>query len=277
MIDSFLYFNETDLFFLRINYLGRYVRRFVIVETDTTFSCQPHAAQFDRVYQQLPAVTRDKIDYHYLRIDHSQFEPGEENFKNNSRHVEREMRNALARIIREVGQDEYMIMSDLDEIPDVRRLPEARDLVDRHGKMFWAQDTRPAFIDWRMGIGLWPGTKMCHVSGMPDPIQDLYMSKNKTWGSYGDAKIEAGWHLTMMGDITMKQQQISAKREAPGWEHKLQKSSQEIAQGMTTGSYNKVVKKGKMRATKVGTEGLDPELVTLARRYPALWSGNLMP
>lgn len=277
MIDSFLYFNETDLFFLRLRYLDRHVRRFVIVETDTTFSCLPHAAQFDLVYRQLPQGLRDRIVYHYLEIDRGCFEPGEENFKNNSRHVEREMRNALARLIREVGQDEYMMMSDLDEFPDVRQLDQARAMVDRHGKIFWAQQVRAAFIDWQMMNGLWPGTKMCRVSTMPEPIQDLYMSKNKTWGSYGDARIEAGWHLTMMGDVAMKQQQIKAKRECPGWEQKLQKSAQEIAQGMTTGHYNQVVKKGKMRAEKVGVGALDSDLVAMARNYPNLWSGDLRP
>ena len=80
-----------------------------------------------------------------------------------------------------------------------------------------------------------------------------------------------------MGDVNMKQQQISAKREAPGWEQKLNKSSQEIAEGMLSGQYNQVVKKGKMRAAKVGTSDLDPSLVSLARSYQSLWSGDLLP
>jgi len=277
MIDSFLYFNETDLFALRIQYLEPYVRRFVIVETDTTFSCQPHAAQFDQVYQQLTLSQRNKIDYHYLQIDRSVFEPGEENFKNNSRHVEREMRNALASMIKQVGQDEYMMMSDLDEFPDTRCFDQAKQLVDQHGKMFWSQDVRTAYFDWQTQSGRWPGTKMCHVTNIPDPIQNLYMSKNKTWGDYGPAYLEAGWHFTLMGDVMMKEQQISAKREGPGWQQKLNKTSTDIAQGMTQGQYNQVVKKGKMRAVKVGTEGLDLNLLRLAKQYPALWSGALQP
>lgn len=277
MIDSFLYYNETDVFFLRTEYLNPYVDKFVIVETDTTFSVQPHLAQFDQVYSQLPQEIKNKIVYHYLEIDKSQFLEGEEHYKDNSRYIEREMRNCLARTIKSLGVDDYMMMSDLDEIPDARCLEDAKRLVDRYGKMFFAHDFRTAYIDWQMDYGRWPGTKMCRVSNMPDPIQELYMSKKKTWGAYGPSLLEAGWHLTMMGDASMKQAHIDSLREGPGWVGKLNKSSQQIAESMTQGQYNSVVKKGAMRAKKVGVADLDPEFVKLAQKYPVLWSGSNNP
>lgn len=277
MIDSFLYYNETDIFFLRTEYLNPYVDRFVIVETDTTFSVQPHAAQFDRVYSQLPQEIKDKIVYHYLEIDKSQFLEGEEHYKDNSRYVEREMRNCLARIIKSLDVDDYMMMSDLDEIPDARRLEDAKRLVDQYGKTFFAHDFRTAYIDWQMAYGRWPGTKMCKTTNMPEPIQELYMSKKKTWGSYGPSLVEAGWHLTMMGDAAMKQAHIDSLREGPGWVGKLNKSSQQIAESMTQGQYNSVVKKGAMRAEKVGVRDMDPAFVKIAKRFPVLWSGDLLP
>jgi hypothetical protein len=277
MIDSFLYYNETDLFLLRTQYLNRYVDKFVIVETDTTFSCQTHAAQFDAVYQQLPQEIKNKIVYHYLKIDKSQFLPGEVHYKDNSRYVEREMRNQLARMIRAESQDDWIMMSDLDEIWDVRRLDEAKALVDQHSKMFWAQDNRTAFIDWRMDYDRWPGTRFTRVDIMPDPIQKFYMQKKKTWGNFNNVYLKAGWHLTMMGDAQMKAAHIDSLREGPGWGDKLKKSSNEIAQGMMSGHYNKVVKKGAMRATKVGVEDLDPALISIAQQFPVLWSGALTP
>ena len=278
MIDSFLYYNETDLFFLRLNYLDPYVDKFVIVETDTTFSLNPHPAQFDAVYQQLPQRLKDKIVYQYLVIDKSQVSnPDPEEYKNQSRYVEREMRNTLASLIKTVSTDDWVMMSDLDEIWDVRKLDEAKALVEQYGKMFFAQDFRTAYIDWQMVYGRWPGSKFTRVDIMPDPIQELYCSKNKTWGKYGPAMLEAGWHLTMMGDSTMKQEHIDSLREGPGWTSKLHESSEQIANGMTSGMYNSVVKKGKNRAEKVGVKAIDPALVTLARNYPALWSGSLKP
>lgn len=277
MIDSFLYFNEQELFLLRMQYLNDYVDKFVIVETDTTFSCLDHPAQFDRVYEKLPKDIKKKIVYQYLRIDRSQFVPGEEHFKDNSRYVEREMRNQLAKMIKEESQDDWIMMSDLDEFWDPRVLDQAKSLVDQHGKMFFATDMRSAYIDWRMDYGRWPGTKFTRVDILPDHIQQFYMSKKKTWGSYNNVYLEAGWHFTMMGDSTMKKEHIESLREGPGWVHKLQKSSEDIAKGMMQGQYNKVVKKGAMRATKVGVQDIDPRLVNLARVYPVLWSGDVNP
>jgi len=103
------------------------------------------------------------------------------------------------------------------------------------------------------------------------------MSKKKTWGAYGPSLLEAGWHLTMMGDASMKQAHIDSLREGPGWVSKLNKSSQQIAESMTQGQYNSVVKKGAMRAEKVGVRDLDPVFVNIAKKFPVLWSGDLLP
>jgi hypothetical protein len=187
------------------------------------------------------------------------------------------MRNQLARMIRAESNNDWIMMSDLDEIWDPRELDKAKQLVDRHGKMFFATDMRTAYIDWQMDYGRWPGSKFTRVDILPDPIQNFYMSKKKTWGSYNNIYIEAGWHFTLMGDSAMKQAHIESLREGPGWVSKLKLSSDQIAQGMTAGLYNQVVKKGAMRAKKVGVNGLDPRLVSLAKKYPILWSGDVTP
>ena len=278
MIDSFLYFNETDVFFLRLNYLNAYVDKFVIVEADTTFSLKPHAAQFDQVYQQLPDSIKNKIVYRYLEIDKSQISnPDPVVFKDQSRYVERMMRQALAQTIHSISSSDYVMLSDLDEFWDPRQLDQCKQLVDKHRSMFWAQDVRSAYIDWQMVYGLWPGTKSTRLDILPEPMNEMYCSKNKTWGKFGDAKLEAGWHLTMMGNANTKKEHIDSLREGPSWQHKLNKNSAEIAQGMTSGSYNAVVKKGKMKAVKVGMVDLDPGLVKLAKHYPDLWSGTIKP
>ena len=205
MIDSFLYFNEEELFFLRVEYLNPYVEKFVIVETDTTFSLLHHPKIFDKVYNKLSEEIKKKIVYHYLEVDKNFITFKGNNyddpaFKNSSRYVEQQMRNSLASVVKSTASTGWMSMSDLDEIWDTRYLEQAKKIADQYGKVFWAQDSRVAFIDWQPCLGRWPGTKTCRIENMPDPIQILYPSKNKTWGSYGDAKIEAGWHFTTMGN-----------------------------------------------------------------------------
>jgi hypothetical protein len=283
MIDSFLYFNEEELFFLRVEYLNPYVEKFVIVETDTTFSLLHHPKTFDKVYNKLPEDIKKKIVYHYLEVDKSFITFRGNNyddpaFKYSSRYVEQQMRNSLASVVKNTASTGWMSMSDLDEIWDTRKLDEAKKIADQYGKVFWAQDTRVAFIDWQPWLGKWPGSKTCRIENMPDPIQILYPSKNKTWGSYGDAKIEAGWHFTTMGNQQMKQEQIAAKRESPSWRIKLNKTYEQLSSAMFRNEYNTIVKKSKMKANKIPEEkDLDPRLYSIAKKYPCLWSGKIRP
>lgn len=282
MIDSFLYYNEQELFLTRIEYLDPYVDKFVIVETDTTFSLQPHEKKFDLVYNRLTDAQKKKIVYQYLEIDKTAIpwngDPEAPEFKNGSRYVEVKMRDTLADVVRAESVDDWMAMSDLDEFWDPRFLDQAKATIDQFGKVFFAQDVRTGFFDWQMRYGRWPGSKMTRVDILPVPTTDLYPSKNKTWGNYGEAKVEAGWHLTMMGDQVMKREHILALREGPGWEKKMQKTADEISNAMVNNQFNSVVKKKKMRAIKLPeTEGLDPRLYKIAKQYPNFWSGALTP
>lgn len=282
MIDSFLYFNEENLLRLRLEYLNAHVDKFVIVETDTTFSLRHHPAQFDTVYKTLPQDVKNKIVYHYLEIDKTEIAysgdfDGDE-FKIKSRYVEVAMRESLTSVIKTVSNIDWLMMSDLDEFWDPRFLDQAKELVDKHGKSFWAQDIRTCFIDWKMRYGKWPGTKTTRVDIMPTPTTNLYCSKNKTWGHYCESVVEAGWHLTMMGTQEMKSQQISAKREGPGWQKKMQKTADQISEAIFSNDWDSVSKKKKMRAIKVDpTEDLDPALYNAARKYSELWSGDINP
>jgi hypothetical protein len=98
------------------------------------------------------------------------------------------------------------------------------------------------------------------------------------WGSYGDAKIEAGWHFTTMGNQQMKQEQIAAKRESPSWRIKLNKTYEQLSSAMFRNEYNTIVKKSKMKANKIPEEkDLDPRLYSIAKKYPCLWSGKIRP
>lgn len=274
LIDSFLFYSEPVMLKLRLEYLAPHVNKFVIVEADHSFTLQPHPAEFDAVYRDMPADIRQKIVYEYLRVDTAPIIDADG--KSQGRHVEREARTRSRELIEQVSATGIVAMNDIDEIWDVRKLDQALAMIDRSGKMCWKQEYRVCFIDWVGRLQGWPGTKMGRVEELPEDIMHFYCSKNKSWGVFSEI-LEGGWHLTIMGDAASKGKQISAKREGPGWEQKIGKTSQQIADTVFANGWNTVVKKSKMKADKVGVDGLDPRLVALARAQPQLWSGPINP
>lgn len=275
IIDSFLYYNETDLFLTRIQYLAPWVEHFVIVEADHSFTMQPHAKHFDTVFDKLSPELQQKIVYDYVKIDTTGF--NELDLKNQGRAVERQSRSRALELVQGLNRpDSVVAFSDGDEFWDPRLLPQAIELIDQHKKMCWHQEYRVCFLEWKGRYGFWPGTKMTRVKDLPNDVMTFYVSRNKSMGEF-PAHVVGGWHLTIMGNLTSKTAQISAKRETPSWEQKVNRSSQGIADAIFANSWNQVVKKGKMKAENVGTDALDPVLVNIAKQYPDLWSNGIKP
>ena len=284
MIDSFTYFNEQDIFFLRLEYLNPYVDKFVIVELDTTFSLQPHTKTFDSVYSKLPTDIKSKIVYNFITVDPDKVryegKAGDIDYKNKSRIIDLYMRNGKMELVKSISSTGYFMMSDIDEFWDPKKIKEAKQMIDNKGSMCWKQDMRSAFIDWKSGIEYWHGTKGSTIDQVDiDTVtQNFYVSKGKSEGYYKDKIVEGGWHFTLMGDAKTKSEQISAKREGPSWEEKLNLTSEQISFGILNDKYNTVVKKGKMRVRVVPENyKLDPVLYDLSKKYTGLWSNGIKP
>jgi|694.fasta_scaffold64743_4 hypothetical protein len=275
IIDSFLYYNETDLFLTRIQYLAPWVEHFVVVEADHSFTMQPHAKHFDHVFDKLSPELQQKIVYDYVKIDTSEFD--QLDLKNQGRAVERQSRSRALELVHGLNKPESVVaFSDGDEFWDPRMLDQAIELIDQNQRICWHQEYRVCFLEWKGRYGFWPGTKMTRVKHLPEDVMRFYVSRNKSMGEF-PAHVVGGWHLTIMGNLNIKTAQISAKRETPSWEQKVNRSSQGIADAIFDNSWNQVVKKGKMKAENVGVDALDPVLVTIAKQYPDLWSNGINP
>ena len=114
--DCFQYFNEEHIADLRFNILNEFVDHFVIVESTVNHQGKDKKLQFDiNKYQKF----KKKIKYiivddtpENIKISH---EGGEYL-------VEQHQRNSLMKILKKANDDDLIILSDVDEIPNLNKL-----------------------------------------------------------------------------------------------------------------------------------------------------------
>lgn len=105
MIDAFLFFNEFDLLEVRLNALAPYVRKFVIAEATQTFTGKPKPLNF----------LTQKDRYKEFNIEYNIIPPSNktgDEFENHSRKY-------LLDHLGDGDPEEIILLSDLDEIPDL--------------------------------------------------------------------------------------------------------------------------------------------------------------
>lgn len=106
--DCFTFFNELDLLEIRLNVLKNVVDKFVLVESDRTFTNRPKPLYYQENKERFNEFA-DRI-IHIAVTDHPQFKT--------PWHFESYQRNAIARGLGDAKADDTIIVSDVDEIPD---------------------------------------------------------------------------------------------------------------------------------------------------------------
>lgn len=107
--DCFPFFNELDLLDIRLNVLAPYVDKFVISEAAKTHTGKDKPLYFEENRERFKKFEEKII---YIRTEF----PSE--IANNPWECENYQRNALARGLEHASTDDWIILSDLDEIPD---------------------------------------------------------------------------------------------------------------------------------------------------------------
>ena len=114
--DCFQYFNEEHIADLRFNILNEFVDYFVIVESTVNHQGKDKKLQFDiNKYQKF----KKKIKY--IIVDDTP-----ENIKKphegGESLVEQHQRNSLMKILKKANDEDLVILSDVDEIPNLNKL-----------------------------------------------------------------------------------------------------------------------------------------------------------
>lgn len=280
IIDAFTFLNEVDLVKARLEYLNDVVTDFVIIESNLTWRNETNIPFFKTIYDTLPNKIKHKIHHKVISWP---VELTNNIESRDTKEVENGTRQEMLNEIRKfAGDTDWVFVSDLDEFWDKDKLKDAIELYNNNGKVCWLQDNRTCFVDWTTpGYPEWPGTKMAKLKDITRMIE-FYVSKNKSLrvnkGRTLFTPIKGGWHFTKMGDEQTKAKSMQSIQEWTTWETKINKTAEEAAYEIFKGSgWNRVAKKGKMKAKFTGTKGISKELIAILKKTNIFWSNGLKP
>lgn len=113
IIDCFLFYNEMDLLNYRLNTMHHVVDKFVLVEATHTFTGKPKELFYDKNKERFKNYENKII--HVIVENLTNKNPWE-----NEIFQRRKINDAIQKL--ELNNNDYVIISDLDEIPDCRTL-----------------------------------------------------------------------------------------------------------------------------------------------------------
>ena len=195
--DCFMYHDEDLILDIRLNTLNNYINKFIIVESK--FDHQGNKKKLNFKLENFSKF-KDKIVYKTI-----------ETFPTNQTNWQREnfQRNFISKGLKDALDDDYIIISDVDEIPNLsnlRNYQESKYTVFEQSMFYYKinllNKTYPK----------WYGSKMCKKKYLKSP-QWLRNQKVKDYPFWKFYKIkwnvvkEGGWHFSFLmtpGEIQKK-------------------------------------------------------------------------
>ena len=191
--DCFQYFNEDHMVDIRLNILNDHVDYFVISESTKTHQGKSKKINFD---PNRFSKFKNKIKFIIADYDGEKFEKhigGESP-------IEQHQRNSLSKGIKDASPDDLIILSDTDEIPDLKKIGEIKNnkkYIAFSQKMFMYK-----FNLQNLNESNWIGSKITKKKYLSS-MQDLRNLKFKRYPFWRIDKrslqiINGGWHFSFL-------------------------------------------------------------------------------
>ena len=209
--DCFMYFDEDIVLDVRLNFLNKFVDQFVIIE-----SVYNHRGE-----KRVPLFKIDKFKKYKDKIKYiliNDIPPGIEIINKEDEDVYRKsifnaskrenfQRNQILKGLTEANEEDWIIISDLDEIPNLSKI----NLKNTKDKLiFFNQHMMYYKFNLKLNDYIWVGSKACKMKNLQSPqwIRDI---KNKNYGwwridiffsnrKYNNILFveEGGWHFSYL-------------------------------------------------------------------------------
>jgi beta-1,4-mannosyl-glycoprotein beta-1,4-N-acetylglucosaminyltransferase len=208
-----MYFDEDLLLDLRLNYLDKFVDKFIIIECNYNHKGKTKKPHFNKEkYKKF----ENKIEYILLKEQPENIE--EINVKDTENQIsdkyilnaikrENFQRNHIKNCLLEASEDDWVIISDLDEIPNLENI-NFNNISNKF--IFFKQNMMYYKFNLKLENYTWIGTRACRKKNLESPQWlrnikdrsypwwrlDTMLSKNK----YGNIKFvdNGGWHFSYL-------------------------------------------------------------------------------
>ena len=198
IFDCFQYFNEDHIADLRFNILDEYVDFFVVVESTVNHQGQARKLHFDKnKYKKF----QNKIVY--IEVDDTPDNIKKPHTGGESL-VEQHQRNSIMRGLNKSQDNDLIILSDVDEIPDLNKLK----VFDKNKYAVFSQKMFMYKLNLlNLNENNWHGSKICLKKNLKSPqwLRNLKFKKYPFWRIDKQKNLQiidnGGWHFAYLQDV----------------------------------------------------------------------------
>ena len=155
LIDCFMYFDEDLILDIRLNTLEGSVDKFVIVE-----ATKNHAGKDKKLNFKIENFSKLKNKINYIVVDDLPLNvksPKKGWHENHAR--DQFQRNSIEKGYKECDDEDLIMISDIDEIPDPKKIKEF--IIKNKYACFLQKNFQSKFNLLNTTNSTWPGTKIC--------------------------------------------------------------------------------------------------------------------
>ncbi len=193
-----MYFDEDLVLEIRLNTLNEMVDKFVICEATRDHAGIEKELNFkkDKFLK-----FKDKIEYIIVNDIPLNVNSKKKNWHEN--HIRDQFqRNAIERGLTKCNPDDWIMISDIDEIPDPKKINEF-DVKNKYA-CFLQKNFQSKINLLNITENYWPGTKICQKKNLKSPqwLRDIKTKKKPFWKLFREKEpqliFNGGWHFSFL-------------------------------------------------------------------------------
>jgi beta-1,4-mannosyl-glycoprotein beta-1,4-N-acetylglucosaminyltransferase len=205
-----MYFDDNLVLDIRLNILNEHVDHFVIAEATLDHAGNKKKLNFD-----INNFIKFKNKISYIVVEDMPVNVKSFKKKWNPAHIRDQFqRNALERGYKNFNDEDLIMISDVDEIPNPERISSFK--IKNKYACFIQKNFQAKINRLNVTEENWSGTKICQKKYLQSPqwLRNIKTKKRKFWQFYKDREpqiiFNGGWHFSFLKDYNLIQKKIKS-------------------------------------------------------------------